>query len=289
MCELLYSTCPFRGDSFRKAFSRLSEVRSIIPSHVKLMALTATATASTRKCVCKILGMIEPSIVAIAPNRPNIHYSVEKRGESMESTFSGLVQELRTKRLDMPRVIIFCRSYEDVGHLYTFMKTSLGQEFVEPIGAPNVAHFRLVDMFTACTEKGVKDTIISNFTNRTSPLHLVVATVAFGMGLDSPDVRRIIHWGAPADIESYIQETGRAGRDGEQSSAKLYYAPVNLHPLYTEDSMKQYCLNKETCRRKLLLRDFDTLKEIIMPSPLCTCCDICSLSCKCDKCTAADS
>ena len=193
MCELLYSTCPFRGDSFRKAFSRLSEVRSIIPSHVKLMVLTATATASTRKCVCKILGMIEPSIVAIAPNRPNIHYSVEKRGESMESTFSGLVQELRTKRLDMPRVIIFCRSYEDVGHLYTFMKTSLGQEFVEPIGAPNVARFRLVDMFTACTEKGVKDTIISDFTNRTSPLRLVVATVAFGMGLDSPDVRRIIH------------------------------------------------------------------------------------------------
>ena len=92
------------------------------------------------------------------------------------------------------------------------------------------------------------------------------------MGLDSPDVRRILHWGAPADIESYIQETGGAGRDGEQSSAKLYYAPVNLHPLYTEDSMKQYCLNKDTCRRKLLLRDFDTLKEILIPSPLCTCC-----------------
>ena len=103
----------------------------------------------------------------------------------------------------MSRVIVFCRSYEDVGNIHSLMKSSLGNEAVQPIGAPDVARFRLVDFFTACTEKkNVKDTIIHNFVQTESPL---CATVAFGMGLDSPNVRRIIHWGPPADIESYMQ------------------------------------------------------------------------------------
>ena len=107
----------------------------------------------------------------------------------------------------MSRVIVFCRSYEDVGNIHSLMKSSLGNEAVQPIGAPDVARFRLVGMFTACTEKkqNVKDTIIHNFVQTDSPLCVVIATVAFGMGLDSPNVRRIIHWEPPADIESYMQ------------------------------------------------------------------------------------
>ena len=141
------------------------------------------------------------------------------------------------KTLQTPHTVIFCHSYEDVGYIYSFITRSLGAVCVEPIEASNIACFRLVDMFTACTEQKVKDVIICNFTQREACLRVVIATVAFGMGLDSPNIRRIIHWGAPADI-------GRAGRDSEQSLPKLYYTPVNLHLWCTEESMRLYILSK---------------------------------------------
>ncbi len=105
----------------------------------------------------------------------------------------------------------------------------IGCENVEPIGAPDLAKFRLVDMFTACTVRNVKQCIIKSFTNVTSPLRIVVATVAFGMGLDCSNIRRIIHWGPPNDIESYIQEIGRAGRDGKEATATSYYNGNDLN------------------------------------------------------------
>ena len=111
-----------RGESFRRAFSRLSEVHSIIPNSVKLMALTATATRSTRYSVCQILGITEPSIVAVTPNRSNIYYSVEKKEGDIEQTFAVLMNEIREKRLGVARVIIFCRNYEDIGHIILFLE-----------------------------------------------------------------------------------------------------------------------------------------------------------------------
>ena len=94
----------------------------------------------------------------------------------------------------------------------------------DPIGTPDLARFRLVDLFTACTHPLVKDSII---TNPDRPLQVVTATVAFGMRLNCPNVQHIIHWGAPNDIESYIQETGRAGCDGSTASVIFYSIP---HP-----------------------------------------------------------
>ena len=165
-------------------------MRSIIPNGVKFMALTATATKSTRY---SILGMIEPSIVT-APNCNNICYSIEKREGDISQSFGVLVDEIREKRLAMPSVIISYHRYEDVGNVYAFMKSSLGNEAVEPIGTPDIACFRLVDTFTACTEKNVKDNIIHNSSQTDFPLCVVMATVAFGMGLNSPNIRHIIYW-----------------------------------------------------------------------------------------------
>lgn len=203
--------CLYRGETFRKEFSKIGEVRSVIPNHVN--------------------------------------------------------------------VIIFARTCDACGEMYLYLKNYLGEELTEPVNALNdLARFRLVDMFTACTKKEVKDHIIQGFCDPLVLLRVVVATVAFGMGLDCPNVRRVIHWGSPTDVEAYLQETGRAGRNGESSDAILYYSNADF-AFHTEGGgMKAYCKNKHECRHRLLLQDFDQ-DEGILPTGSSMCCDICASRC----------
>ena len=157
--------------------------------------------------------MIKPQVVSASPNKPNIKYIVIFKPGTLEETFAPLVEEVRRMRVSMERVIIFCRTYDtcSCGMIYLFMKDRLGEEFTEPIGAPDRARYRVIDMFTACTHPDVKRQILEMFCDTHSRLRVIVAMIAFGMGLDCPDVRKVIHWGASEDIELYLQETGRAG------------------------------------------------------------------------------
>ena len=82
-----------------------------------------------------------------------------------------------------------------------------------------------------------------------------MATVAFGMGFDCLDFRRVIHWGTPSDVEAYLQETGRAGRDGESSDAILHYSNADF-AVSADGAMRAYCKNDSECRRQLLLQEF---------------------------------
>ena len=100
--------------------------------------------------------------------------------------------------------------YQNCSNLYKYFRDSLGQELTEPNNAPNVSQFPLVDMYTSCTDEATKSMIVQQFT-RPSQLRIVLATVTFGMGIDCPDVHDIFHLGPPGNVESYIQETGRAG------------------------------------------------------------------------------
>ena len=84
------------------------------------------------------------------------------------------------------------------------MKSRLNKQFTEPVGAPDLARFRLVDMFSACTHPDVKESIVSTFSIPHSTLRVVVATIAFGMGIDCPNVQRVIHWGPSMDVELYL-------------------------------------------------------------------------------------
>ena len=245
------------------------------------MALTATATNSTRREVCSKLGMVKPLVVAQSPNKPNILYKVLPKDDSMEKAFAPLVEELRSNRVSTERTLIFCSSYDSTGRIYAYLQHRLGKEFTEPVGAPNLPNFRMVDMFCACTRQDVKDTITTCFSQK-SQLRVIVATIAFGMGMDCPDGRRIIHWGPPSDIQSYIQETGRAGRDGGPAMAILYYDAKDLGALHVEQEIKDYCKNKDKCRRDCLFKDFDKDTEASLSG--CRCCDICCHSCDCGDC-----
>ena len=99
------------------------------------------------------------------------------------------------------------------------------------------------------------------------------------MGIDCMDVKQVIHWGPSSDIESYIQECGRAGREGHPSSALLYVKKSDLKSISKD--MKQYCMQQEYCRRKLLCSYFDSSTAAIEG---CACCDVCARMCMCTDC-----
>ena len=123
------------------------------------MAMTATATTTTRENVITSLGLIDTVIVSSSPDKPNISYSVRVKA-SIEDVFTPQVDKLRAVRCRLPRVIIYCRRCEECAELYHFFHSSLKQEFTEPVGAPNLAMFRLVDMYTGVTRKSIRDSLL---------------------------------------------------------------------------------------------------------------------------------
>ena len=282
---ILCSICFHRGESFRREFSRLGEVRSVIPEHVNVMALTATATTSSRAEIIQSLDMQNPVIVSVPPIKDNIYYCVSEKS-SISASLGPLCDRLASRRTSMGRTIIFCRKYDEVTAIYYFFKRRLGLAFTEPPGAPDfIPKFRLVDMYTHCTHQTVKDKVLELFTSP-SPLRIVVATIVFGMGVDCPDVRQIVHWGVPEDIETYVQETGRAGRDGLISCAVLFHGQGDLGKK-TSKQMKTYCTNTDKmCRKVLLFSDFDDCKSIATNLKFkgCQCCDVCRNTCTCARC-----
>ena len=250
---------------------RLGEIRSLLLHHVRVMALTATATKSVQSSVACTLGMDKPVTIALSPCKVNLVYNVG-RFTSVSETFKPLLDRLKLDRENCPRMIAYCQSYSMCAEVYIYLSQGLGYEITEPIDAPNIPMFRLIDMFTSVTDRLHKETIIAQFT-KTSQLRVVIATVAFGLGIDCPDVREIIHVGIPEDVECYIQETGGAGRDGLPALAILLNARV-YHSC--ERSIKDYVENDSQCRRDSLFQFMENYEHKHLGS-LCLCCDVCAL------------
>ena len=120
------------------------------------------------------------------------------------------------------------------------LKRELGNSFTEPPSHPNLSQFRMIDMFTSVLTTEKKDQVLQSFSEIDGVLRLVIATTAFGMGIDCPNIRRILHWGMPNNLEEYVQETGRSGRDGEHSTAILYEGAPGKH---ASTQVKQYVSN----------------------------------------------
>ena len=277
MVILVFHNC--RGDTFRTNLTRIGELRSIVPSGVPVMALTATATKTLRQAVMTIIGMQNPSVIAINPCKMNLMYTVSSF-DSIEKTFHPLVEKLRTERIRMPRTLIYTRQYHLCADMYLYFKKELGGEFTEPRNAPDLAKFRMVEMFLSVTDPTHKNTIISMFTSE-SQLRVVIATIAFGMGVDCPDIREVVHVGLPDDAESYVQESGRAGRDGKASVSVLLRTKQGFHNV--DKTMKDYCLNSDKCSRDKLFGEMDEYSHLDL-GPKCLCCDVCSQSCQCGAC-----
>ena len=229
VCHYRQSHFLCRGDTFRTQLSRVGEVRSLMPGGVNVMALTATATKSVRQAVCRILGMKNPHIVALSPCKKNIMYAA-RNFSTVEESFHPFVTRLRAERTTFPRMIVYARSFDMCSSIYLYFKTEMGEDFTEPVDAPDLSRFRLVDMYTSIIEKEHKENILHLFTKE-SHLRIVIATIAFGMGVDLPDIRQVIHVSAPDDLESYIQETGRAGRDSLPALALLLHGKEGARQL----------------------------------------------------------
>ena len=191
-----FSLC--KGEEFRKEYSRLGEVRSILPHNVYVMALTATATKTLRRDVCDVLGMENPELVSAPPDKDNIKYVVAGF-LTMDKAFGLIADQLYESHTLFGRTIIFCQKLDDCCKLYRYfrLKTTV------PHDSQDLCCNRVVDMFHSCTEPCIKDCIIKNFST-VSPLRIVITTIAFGMGVDIHDIRNI-HFGACKDVEMFKQ------------------------------------------------------------------------------------
>ena len=270
--------------AFRETYAELHELRSLAPD-VKMLALTATATTSTRQTITEILLMDNPHVIYENPSKANIAYSVHymDKERSVEDYFRWLADELKEKKEKTSRTIIYCQTIKQCCIIYSVLKGILGRELYS--NSANDPRHVLLEMLHSCTPDKNKDTILDAFQKEESPIRVLVATIAFGMGVDCKGVHRTIHFGPSKNIEAYIQETGRAGRDGEQSVAYLIYQGLFLN--HVDKDIKQY-VRETDCRRKTLLHKFDGMSSLTFPQPLHMCCDNCSVRCECGEVDCGD-
>ena len=193
------------------------------------------------------------------------------KDNDLEFYLGWLIDELKIKQVSCQRTIIYCQTIKQCGVVYGTIKGMLGQNMY----AGNEENV-LVEMLHSCTPAANKQNILHSFQSEGGSIRLLIATIAFGMGVDCKGVHRIVHYGPSKTMEAYVQETGRAGRDGEQSIAYILYHGILLN--HVEGQVKSFVKTSE-CRRQALMRHFDA--ALMQPEKAHLCCDNCSIGCKC--------
>lgn len=249
------------GHDFRPEYVRLGELRESFPN-VPMIALTATADIHTRDDIVKRLGMRRSKRYVSSFDRPNIRYLIAE------------------KRQPLTQVLHFLEDWKDCsGIIYC-----LSRKRVEEMAVNLQRHGIRASAYHAGMPGRVREKVQDDFLR--DRVKVIVATIAFGMGVDKPNVRFVIHHDLPKSMESYYQETGRAGRDGLESEAMLLYGSgdvnlvrrlienvenpdqrrVEVHKLNSMISLAESL----TCRRKVLLGYFNEYLEHD-----CQNCDVC--------------
>jgi bloom syndrome protein len=193
------------------------------------MGLTATATMNTYHSVCKRLSLIDPVLVGYPANRDNIYYEVRSLPSDVGTFCALIAKEIACKGVAYPKTIMFFRQYTDCALLYHILQSKLGNYITFPPNYPNLQEFRVIDIYTSASTLEMREKVLKSFCDRNGRLRVVLATTAFGMGVDCSDVRVIIHWGPPSSLEQYSQESGRAGRDSLPSKAILLFGKNSRH------------------------------------------------------------
>ncbi len=190
----------------------------------------------------------------------------------MCKTFDWLLNELTEQKDSTTKTIIYCRSICVCGDLYSIFDQKMGSNTAGEIN-------KLFAMFHSKTPKYIQDSILQLFIKPDSCIRVVIATSALGMGINIRDVGRICHYGIPSELEQYVQEIGRAGRDGRKSMAIMYFKPYHL--AHCEASMRDFVRNEDfNCRRERIAKYFKGKVERV--AFLHECCDACATKCNCN-------